>query len=223
MMHPRLELRSRLPYNVNDARTDLWDSGPLWDKEAAKVDFDRVFLAQDNDRESNSFVLLARPFPGIGSWKSLGRFPGQYYQHILLINFMHAWCRDLLELGRWEFLDNVKASIPGAKIREYAMRTMRYLSGIREDFLLCIEHYREDDGDEAFPVSLRLSTTDLHLLALFHDCHFSQDSYKVFLETKSGRDAFSADPIDLGKRPACLGMKILTFYRLGKMAARPNQ
>jgi hypothetical protein len=211
-------LQQRLPQKLREARMDLWPEGRLWDKESAKPDFSRLFRAADLDEESNSFHLYVRPFPGIGLWDDLGRFPGHYLDHITLINFMHGWCRDFLELGRWEFLDNTIAATSGARYREFAMRTMRYLSHLREEFLLWVDEYRQKFGDTAFKIGFRVPTIDLHLLALFHGYHFSITGYDEVLTSESGRKALAHDPLSLGERVSFFSLKIILSYRLGCMA-----
>jgi hypothetical protein len=192
-------LRPLLPESLVSAKVDLWDNGPLWGRESAKPDFQWVFRADPPDLESNIFVIKARPFPGIGSWNGLGRFPGHYYDHVLLINYMHAWCRDLLELGRWELLDSLKGLESGFQRRESATRIMRYLSRLIEEFLSVVDGYRQSSSEMSFPITMRIPTIDLHLLALFNECQFSQDAYYAFLNRANGRHVFDQDPILLSK------------------------
>jgi hypothetical protein len=186
-----LRLRHKQPEALAKARSDLWDDSPLWGKLSAQHDFHDVFLAE-HPGESNTFVLKSRPFPGVGGWKSLGNFPAHYYDHILLCNYMHAWCRDLLELGLWEMLDCLGGTTTGHEVRENATRMMRYLSRLRKEFILAVAEHRLAFGDEEFPLSYRIPTMDLHLLVLYHDCPFSAagQGHRSF--------NFDQDPLSLG-------------------------
>jgi hypothetical protein len=192
-------LRRTLPRPLQNARIDLWDNGRLWDKASAQVDFHQLYRASSPHAESNTFLLQCRPFPGVGLWRDLGKFPAHYRDHILFVNFMHAWCRDFLELGQWEFLDKVDGKTPGVDTKEMAMRLMRYLSRVREEFLLVVGEYRKTSGDRAFPLSYRVPTLDLHLLATYHGCSFSPHAVEKFVKKKPGFDAFCLDPIRLGE------------------------
>jgi hypothetical protein len=192
--------RQRLPKAVAGAKNSVWDDSPLWDRESAKVDFNSLYVINRYEEESNSFHMQSRPFPGVGLWQDLGRFPGHYYNHIFLLNFMHAWCRDVLELGRWNVLDGLTGETQGVDIRDMATRTMRYLSRVRERFLLEVAEYRKESSPLAFPEVFRIPPFDLHLLALYNNFSFSSIESEKFLAKKSTRAALSEDAIGLGEQ-----------------------
>jgi hypothetical protein len=198
-MQPSLRLLDALPTPLKGAKTDIWDDSPLWDQSSAAMDFSRIFSIGYIDDKTNTFILKRRSFPGNGVWEYLGNFPAHYHQHILLCSYMHAWCRDLLVLGRWDMLDNVSGEVTGSEVKENSMRLMRYLSRVRDEFLLAIKDHRLRHGDGQFPLDLRVPTFDLHLLALYHHCQFSQDAYEEVLTNKQECLAFQNDPILLSE------------------------
>jgi hypothetical protein len=218
-MPPQIQkrIRERLQKRFHKVPLDLYDDGPLWDRNTAKADFQDVLFCQKLDEDFNSFEIKKRSFfESASSWATVGKYPGQYFNLFLLLNFMHAWCRDLLELGQWAYLDNLNGKISGRNVRQSAMRMMRFLSRLRDLFLQSVD---EDDrrDNRVFLVADRMPAMDLYLLALYNGVTLSLPGLESFLKTKSGQAAFTKDPVHLGE-PLFLNLKICSFCRLGGMA-----
>jgi hypothetical protein len=214
-----------LPAVLASARTDLWDDSPIWTEADAISDYETLFRVGDLDKDANTFDLWSRLFPGVGSWEFVGRFPGHYVEHFVLCHFIHAWCRDVLVLGEWHCLKGVGGELGGETLMESSMRMMRYLSRLRTAFLRDVEEYRADNGDLAFSLKYRIPTMDLHMLALFFGCKFSQYDYCKFLKGEKNQRLFRADPLKLGM--FCVTFlrshsEFMQYCRLAWLAASQN-
>jgi hypothetical protein len=183
-----------LPPHMRKVVTTAWDGGPLWRERQAGLDYVFAYCADSYNLEANTFTLTSMDYAFRTSSTYLGRFPGHYLDHIIRLNYMHAWCRDLLFQGKWDDFNKIEK---GLQIREGALRLMRYLNRVRDNFIKeCKRLLKEDDDN--IPLQLRAISFDFYLLALYHGLGYSERDYQSFLCDEEGQAKFAADPIALG-------------------------
>jgi hypothetical protein len=193
----RNSIQANLPPQLRKAVINIWDSSKLWGKAKAANDYAEAYRADNHMPKSNTFALWSTGHQSnIRKATYLGRYPGHYLEHVVRLNYMHAWCRDLLFLGNWNDFEKME---DGPEIREGALRLMRYLNRVRNNFIReCRELLMEDGDDGNIPLKVRVPSFDFHLLALYNDLGYTPQEFKIFLSDESGKKAFAVDPIALG-------------------------
>jgi hypothetical protein len=191
---PDRMIQNCLPSHMCEVVTTTWDAGPLWQRKQAGLDYVSAYCADTYNPEANTFTLMSMDYAFRTSSAYLGRFPGHYLDHIIRLNYMHAWCRDLLFQGKWDDFSRIEK---GLEIREGALRLMRYLNRVRDNFIKECKRLLKD-SDDNIPLKLRVISFDFYLLALYHGLGYSERDYRSFLSDEVGRAKFAADPIALG-------------------------